>query len=210
MSDSFEGHYADWRKKRMAVLVAHYGQEWFAGKRVLELGCGHGHVGRELLALGAEVVFSEARTEHCETLRGLGLSPVQFDIEKDPWPFTGRFDLVVHWGVLYHVAPENFRKALECCSYTDRLCLESHVCASKDPTAVLPTNEEGFDQAINGVGCRPSAAAVEAVLGEHFNQVERIDSAALNSSTHVYAWEEDSFAPEFGGLRRFWFADQPR
>lgn len=208
----FGGHYVEWRERRVAVLVERYGREWFAGKRILELGCGYGHVSQMLQELGADVVPSEARAEHCEAMRQRGLSPVKFDIEKDPWPFAGRFDLVIHWGVLYHITPQNFRKALECCAHTDRLCLETEVCNSDDPTKIFSIGESGFDQALNGSGCRPSPAAVTAVLGDYFGAVERLDARALNAGSHRYDWADGQFPVDHyeSGLRRFWFAEDPR
>jgi SAM-dependent methyltransferase len=208
----FGGHYVVWRERRVAVLIERYGREWFAGKRILELGCGYGHVSQTLQELGADVVPSEARAEHCEAMRQRGLNPVQFDVEKDLWPFEGRFDLVIHWGVLYHIAPQNFRKALECCAHTDRLCLETEVCNSDDPAKIIGVGEGGFDQALNGTGCRPSPAAVEAALNDSFLNVERVDSSALNAGSHHYDWATDKVPVDHfaGGLRRFWFAENVR
>jgi hypothetical protein len=84
--------------------------------------------------------------------------------------------------------------------------LETEVCDSSDPKLVLIAAEHGYDQALSGTGCRPSAARVEVILAEEGMVFDRIADSRCNSGIHVYDWPigETGGAPE--GLRRFWFA----
>lgn len=57
----FQNHYEYWRAKRIVAIVEHYGENFFKGKKILELGCGYGDIGKVLISIGAEVIFCEGR-----------------------------------------------------------------------------------------------------------------------------------------------------
>jgi 2-polyprenyl-3-methyl-5-hydroxy-6-metoxy-1,4-benzoquinol methylase len=101
----FSDHYEYWRAKRVVAIVEYYGQEWFKGKKILELGCGFGDIGKVFKSLGAEVVFAEGRKENCEVLMRKFPNDRIYQINlENEWPFQKeRFDLILHMGVLYHL-----------------------------------------------------------------------------------------------------------
>ncbi len=82
--------------------------EWFAGKRVLDAGCGQGRWTKVLLELGARVTavdFSEAGLARTRVLAGdtdglttrrVNLLDIPIDLARE------RFDLVFSFGVLHH------------------------------------------------------------------------------------------------------------
>jgi SAM-dependent methyltransferase len=201
----FTDHYEPWRARRVAAIRRHYGDAFFRGATVLELGCGYADLGAAFLALGASVTAADARAEHLDVAaaRHPGLRTVRVDLNQD-WPF-GRFDLILHLGLLYHLESTHasLRRA---CRSTDHLVLETEVCDLASPDAVLPADEDGYDQAVDGRGCRPSATRVERVLADEGMTWQRVADARCNAGIHVYDWPEGDTGRVAHGLRRFWFA----
>ena len=97
-------------KEREPGLVLSYTRlprEWFAGKRVLDAGCGSGRFSWALASLGANVVAVDQSTSgvlHTEcACREFGdrVRVFQHDLSK-PLPLEPDFDLVWSFGVLHH------------------------------------------------------------------------------------------------------------
>jgi SAM-dependent methyltransferase len=201
----FTEHYDDWRARRLAAIRGHYGDAFFARRTVLELGCGYGDLGAAFSELGADVTCCDVRGEHLEVLRQRWprLKAVQADLNRE-WPF-GHFDVILHLGVLYHLESSHasLRQACRSCHH---LVLETEVCDSNLPDLVVDTDEDGYDQAFDGRGCRPSPARVERILTEEGMRFERITDDRCNSGMHVYDWLVRDTGGFAHGLRRFWFA----
>lgn len=75
---------------RWAALVG-------AGGRVLDVACGAGRHARHFAARGCAVVAVDRDAAALDTLAGAArISPVEADLERDPWPFEpASFDAVV-------------------------------------------------------------------------------------------------------------------
>jgi cyclopropane fatty-acyl-phospholipid synthase-like methyltransferase len=199
----FNDHYDEWRAKRIAAIENHYGTEFFKGRTLLEIGCGYGDIGAYFERLGAIVTCSDAREEHlarCSQLHP-NVTTLCVDLDKE-WPFQ-KYDIILHMGVLYHLKDykATIKKAFDSC---DHLALETEVLNTTETKAVS-TNEDGYDQAFNGVGVRPSPKAVEETLDECGFTYEMITDNRCNSRFHIYDWEVDDSGVWKHGLRRFWF-----
>lgn len=206
--ERFEDHYVEWRAKRIGAIRDHYGPSWFAGRTLLEVGCGHADIGAAFAALGAVVTGSDARAEHLDVARRrhpeiAGWQVADLDSE---WPFDLGFDLVLHLGVLYHLAdPEQaLRRLLQSSGH---IVLETEVSDSSDPGFVRATDEEGYDQAFNSRGSRPSPALVERVLAEAGRPFSRITDDRCNAGFHHYDWPIGETGESRNGLRRMWFVE---
>jgi 2-polyprenyl-3-methyl-5-hydroxy-6-metoxy-1,4-benzoquinol methylase len=82
-----------------------------AGARVLEIGCGTGALLTRLAHAGAEVVGVEPGLQAAEHARAAGLEVIAQPFEPELFP-DRRFDLIVHYGVLEHIArPVEFLRA---------------------------------------------------------------------------------------------------
>lgn len=206
--DNFAGHYMEWREKRIKTIIEHYGQKFFEDKTLLELGCGHGDIGATFASLGATVTCSDGREEHLIVLKKKHphIKTVLADLDQE-WPFESHYDIIIMMGILYHLRNhEDILKKVS--SSTTYLVLETEVCDYADDTAVVKTYEEGYDQALNFNGCRPSEANIECILNKCNMVYERIIDDRCNSSFHRYDWLNQNTGKYDHGLRRFWFAHQ--
>ena len=157
-----------------------------AGKRVLDVGGGPGHLAQYFVQRGCAVLSTDARVENVERLRELypSLDAQVLDVEIDPIEPLGQFDVVFCYGLLYHL--EDPVRALRKLSDAagELLLLETMVCDS--PLAVLRLEDEylSLNQALRGIAQRPSPAWVATVL----------DRIGLH---HVYAAAEPPEHPDY-------------
>ena len=84
------------------------------------------------------------------------------------------------------------------------LLLETEVSDSDDIHFYIQTNENGYDQAINNQGIRPSPHYVENILEKNGFQFTLIKDPILNSDFHCYDWDINNSKTWTHGLRRFW------
>lgn len=205
----FLDHYNEWRVKRVGFIERLYGKAFFKNKTILELGCGHGHIGRYLQnQLGAKVTFLDVRQEHLDVIKGIMPdADVVCVNQNEPWDLNKKFDLAIHWGVLYHL--ENWRQDLDCVSnHTNLIFLESEVCDSEDYEYELKLEaDDGYDQGCTKYSTRPSAAAIEDKLINMGYMYRRFDSSELNSDFHTYDWQSTNSGLHTKGQRRFWIAE---
>lgn len=207
----FLDHYVQWRVNRVNFIEKLYGKEFFRNKTILELGCGHGHIGRYLHnQLGAKVTFTDGRQGHLDVLKEVMPSAEAICLDQNnPWDLNRTFDIVIHWGVLYHL--DNWRQDLACAAkHTNLLFLESEVCDSEDPEFEIKLDQvDGYDQDLGKYSTRPSAAAIEEQIIENEFLYNRFDSKELNAEFHCYDWEPLTTNKFTKGHRRFWICEKP-
>lgn len=87
--------------------IAAHGIKLDASVSALDLGCGHGIFGRELMKRGCKVVFSDEANGLSRDI--VGQEFIQINIDRDDLKLAGSYDLVVCSNVYEHLAkPERF------------------------------------------------------------------------------------------------------
>lgn len=199
----FVNHYNAWIQSRLAGVKKYIPESVFHSKTLLELGSGHGHIGNAFHTLGAIVTSSDARKEYTENIHKTypHLQTIVIDGDRDNIP--EKYDIIVHWGLLYHLREiENHLQ--DVCNNCDLLLLESEVFDSDNDEYYIHVDESGFDQAFNSKGIRPSQAYVERILGENGFSFRCIKDPILNSDFHTYDWKGGMYGLSGMGMRRFW------
>lgn len=136
------------------------------GKRVIDVGCGVGHFASFYLERGCSVVGIDGRAENIEVLRAR-LPHVEGhvgDVQYTSLRALGDFDIVHCFGLLYHLDSPvaAMRRIADACD--EMLILETMVCDSSRPVVALADESRSWNQALAGLGCRPSPAYVALAL----------------------------------------------
>lgn len=202
----FMGHYIKWRAKRIAAIVDFYGASFFKGKTLLEVGCGHAHIGKYFYDLGAKVTVCDDRSEHIEYVNSiypeLNASVVDLDTE---FPFE-KFDIIIDMGVIYHLS--NYRYHMEkVCNLCTWIIMESEVVdfSGIDETVGHSETVKDYDQSLHGLGNRPSIGYIEDLFKRNKFYTYRIDDDRCNSDNHNYNWTPNNTGKYIVGFRKMWF-----
>jgi SAM-dependent methyltransferase len=128
-------------------------------KKVLEIGAGIGLHTPFFLERGCEVTVTDGRAENvAEIARRLPqVRTAVVDMEADrPLGELGRFDIVYCYGLLYHLGnPERaLARMAEVCD--GLLLLETAVSPGNHDELLFVRDPDAFNQAVSGVGCRPT------------------------------------------------------
>lgn len=178
------------------------------GKRVLDVGCGVGHLAQFLVQTGCEVVCVDARKENIERLQSRypDLEAHVANVESCELSRFGSFDVVFCYGLLYHL--ENpliaFRNLASVCN--DLLLLETMVCDNDRPVVIIEDESAAFSQSLGGLGSRPSPSYVVLALnrvGFGFVYAPRMPPTHQD---FVFEWRNDLSSSRDGHPLRCIFA----
>jgi len=211
-------YYRECELSRLLNLFAHVDLEAWKGRRLLEVGAGHGHLGDAFAKLGFDVTSSDGREEHVAKIRERGRRAFVLDLDACSAADFEGYDIVLAFGVLYHLRePERFLRSCAACPI---LLLESAVSDSSEPVlSFVPEKADGWrgqDQALNAVGCRPSVSWVEQTCRSvGFDVVRDISNPIGDWEIGTYDWEplgSGENRRKGRNLRRMWIAErsQPR
>lgn len=197
--------YVDWQSKRLTFVLNIMGDAFFKNKNVLELGCYQGGISKMLTNLGANVTAVEGFSKNINKCRKNypEINFIQFDLDQDndDWNFDEHYDVIIHWGLLYHLRyPE--KSINKCIKHCDYLFLESLVVDNEEKifSTVPEKNIYGTDQSIHELGTRLSESMIESYLEN--TKFTRYDNSSLNSR---YQPEYDFVTKNTNNIyRRFW------
>jgi SAM-dependent methyltransferase len=137
-----------------------------AGKRVLDAGCGVGHHTTFYTSKGCTVVGVDGRAENIAVMKELypQVEGIAGDVQEMDLDRLGSFDIVHCFGLLYHLDSPvvALRRLAKICR--EYLFLETMVCDSSAPVMVLADEPFTSNQALGGLGCRPSPSLVAMAL----------------------------------------------
>ena len=167
MSDSFVFDLpvqAESREARMGFLrnVVLPWKSQLGLRTALDIGCGVGTFSAMLRDLGLQVTAADAREKNIEEARSRhpGIDFHVADVEDSSLSRLGSFDLVICFGLLYHL--ENPLMAIRNLqAVTGKvLVLESMSVQEEQPVLFLLDEPAGEDQSLRAVSCYPSEGAM--------------------------------------------------
>ena len=95
-NEVFGGWFNHWRKVRVKKIEDVLGQDWFKGKKILELGAGFGNVGLYFKSLGADVTMSDARSKCLEAILKKDKDANVILLDQDSkWELPEQYDLII-------------------------------------------------------------------------------------------------------------------
>jgi len=184
--------YLEARASRLRNLFHHVAPQTLRGRSVLETGCGTGEIGEEFVRLGCQVVSVDAVPQYVAELKRNYPNREAHVMDLDNWDPTplGKFDIVVCFGLLYHLCrPTAFLAA--CARIAGDIFLETQVCDSEELSCYL-VSEKGADQAFSPLGCRPTPGWIRLIMNHFGFEVRDISSPLANwggISPSVFDWE---------------------
>ncbi len=137
-------------------------------KTAIDVGCGFGYFTRYLKDLGLEVSAVDGRSENVDEAKKRN-PDVQFEVHNIESPSVaklGSFDLVICFGLLYHL--ENpFCAIRNLSSLTRKVCLiETMISPFSSPLTTLIEEGKGRDQGLNYIAQVPTESWFLKVLSE--------------------------------------------
>ena len=135
-------------------------------KSVLDVGCGVGQLTQFFLDRECTVVCIDGRDSNVEAIRSLypNVNAHVVNVDTDSLLKFGMFDVVFCYGLLYHL--ENPIGALRNMASVCRelLLLETVICDADLPVLRLEAERDDADQAVSGLGSRPSPSFVAMAI----------------------------------------------
>lgn len=197
-----------WTTNRFKTIVNHYGEHFFKGKKILDVGAGKGLISFALADLGATVTALDVRKNYLDIIKGRNpaIRVVRADLDQQ-WPFaTERFDVIICLSTLNHL--QQYERCLNnITSITDHAVIDMQVCDSADANKVsfIKENRGNGIHSFNGIGCRPSVAHMERLFYKLGLECDSITDERCNGEGFFYDWVERNTNTYVNGQSRFWF-----
>jgi hypothetical protein len=179
-----ETYHPEWQIGRINYITEYFGKEYFAAKTLLELAPFNGLIGNHFHLLGATVTCVEGRKENVEDIREMypHLNTHQANLDVKDWPW-GTFDIIVNWGLLYHLEFCH-REVLENCIANCKCLLLETVVANNDEDIQF-VSEVGIDQSLSSRGGRPNIKWIEQILNRRGCDYKQV--VVPNCGIHDYS-----------------------
>jgi SAM-dependent methyltransferase len=136
------------------------------GKTVLDVGCGVGHLAQFFVRRNCKVTCVDGRPENVASLRQRypGIEAHVADVQRDPLGRFGTFDVVLCYGLLYHLEDPLGGLRNVASAVKDLLLLETVITDCSRPILTLVDEPSSFNQTLAAMGCRPSPSYVAMAL----------------------------------------------
>jgi 2-polyprenyl-3-methyl-5-hydroxy-6-metoxy-1,4-benzoquinol methylase len=140
-------------------------------KQILEVGAGIGLHTPFFLERGCEVLVTDGNAENVGEIRRRlpNVPSALLDLEQDgPINHLGVFDIVYCYGLLYHLRNPEVAIAKLASVCRGQLLLETVVGLGHYPEVQLIRDFASNNQAVSGIGCRPTRSWIMQTLARYF------------------------------------------
>jgi len=197
---------SDWQLSRMAFVKKMMPGDFWKNKTLLELGACDGTIGNMFSELGAIVTCVEGKDAYVRFIKNKHphLNVLQADCDTDKWVF-GKYDIIVNFGLLYHLENNHEAFLTNCIKNCACLFLESVIYDS--PNNELYYREEmGAGQGLSGKAGTPTTSFVETILQKNNALFTKYSDPSLNAGGHNYSWPDCNSGFDCA-RRRFWIVN---
>jgi len=204
--------HGDWgtrRRKLYEAIVDLIPKEDIVNKRILEVGCGVGHLGMMFYELTPHIIGFDVREEHIEDAKKLHPELEFFVWDMDiGWPDITGVDIIFHIGTLYHLSDPR-KNLLELCALlkpNQYVILETEFVNSADPDKTVGVKQKGYNVSYERIGNRPSHAMIEGILESCNMRFHRVMTNKYNSAYYQYdaPYSDDNSLDE-RAIRGIWY-----
>jgi predicted RNA methylase len=206
MTDTY--YHPLWQKNRVKFIIDLYGESFFRGKRILELGAYNGYIGYQFNQLGASVLCVEGRRDNVRSIQNsyptLQVECANLDTPDWRW---GSWDIIINFGLYYHLEKHHKEHLSNCLDNCDIMFFESVIFDSSD-SEISFVHERGDDQSLSDVGGTPSTSYVEDIFKTKPVKFTKYTSSLLNGDGHFYDWPDRNTKRLNRMARRFWIINK--
>lgn len=197
-------YFAYWQYSRFNFILNKYPKNYFKGKTILELGAFNGFIGSKFGELGAHVTAVEGREDNCALIKKQPSikKVICADLDTPDWNF-GQFDIIINFGLLYHLKSHHEKLINNCIDNCSLMFLESVICDSNEDKLYC-VDEKGQDQSLSDMGCTPTTLWIENRLKLKGTEFVKYTNRSLNGCGHHYDWEDKNDKKLDRFARRFW------
>lgn len=197
----------EWQINRVNLILSIYGEDFFKGKKILELAPFNGVIGACFNILGAQVDCIEGREENIQNIQYNfpELHTSQGNLDSPDWDY-GDYDIIINFGLYYHLEYYHTEHLINCINHCDLMFFETVVYDSNESTIYFRP-EWGGDQSLSTNGGTPSTSYVEDIFKKKKVKYTKYTNNDLNHSGHHYDWEDTGKGHYDPGSRRFWIVE---
>ena len=197
-------YHTSWQNNRIDFILSKYPEEFFRGKRVLELGAYNGYICARLALMGAEVHCVEGRSENVANIKNdyPQVTAEVANLDSPEWKW-GKWDIIINFGLYYHLENYHEEHLKNCIDNCDLMLFETVVFDSFK-SEIHFRYESGDDQSLSTLGGSPSTSYVEDIFKEKGLSFTKYTDETLNNFEHKYDWPDTGFRIPNGFNRRFW------
>jgi len=164
-----------------------------AGKSVLDVGSGVGHLAQFFIERGSDVLCLEGRQENVVRLKVLypHLQVKVFDVERDSLSLLGSFDIIFAFEILYQL--ENPFRALRRLAAVckELLLIETMVADHHLPLVRMSEETSLYNQALHNIGSRSTPSFVVLALRNSGFQYVYTPTIPINHPDFQFDWRDD-------------------
>jgi hypothetical protein len=201
-------YHSDWQINRINFILSKYPNDFFKGKRILEVGAYNGYIGAYFSSLGADVHCLEGRIENVVNIKNdyPMVTAEVADLDTSDWNW-GNWDIIINFGLYYHLEKYHKEHLENCINNCDLMFFES-VIYDSNTAEIYFRNEAGDDQSLSELGGTPSTSYVENIFKEKNVNYQKFKDSSLNNYQHRYDWPDTGFKVFNQFDRRFWIVQK--